>query len=408
MLGWATASTVGESEIALRLWSVVPFILGVALVTIWLDRELGHLTGIVFLFLATLSPLLLDISRQARGYGLAFLAMAVLVIAGIEATRRSELWPGIAACVAGFVGTATLPVFGVAFFAISVVLLANPKARRTLAFGLPATVIAIAAWYAPHVDDLLHSSRQAYGVPIEPWWLVTAPVDQILLPALIWIDGVVLFPGLVWIPTVAIAVILMSTSPLLRGRMPASILIIGPVATIAALFVTDTRAVPRFLSFLLVPLFMLIASGTAAIFERLPTRPTVFRSLVAAVLLAVLAGSFVARWLDVVRLPREAHKDAVSAIRARGWSTAPVFAYVVHPLDLAFYLGRAPAAGRRPEFARVACSRHERIVIVVQQWAIPNATFPCITHTTPEIEVRQYTRGRRIRAWLVPPSPQSS
>ena len=237
--------------------------------------------------------------------------MAVLVIAGIEATRRSELWPGIAACGAGFVGTSHAARVRRRVFRDLGRGSGGSESAALSAFCLPATVIAIAAWYAPHVDDLLHSSRQAYGVPIEPWWLVTAPVDQILLPALIWIDGVVLFPGLVWIPTVAIAVILMSTSPLLRGRMPASILIIGPVATIAALFVTDTRAVPRFLSFLLVPLFMLIASGTAAIFERFRRGPLLSLAR-RRVLLAVLAGSFVARWLDVVRLPREAHKDAVS------------------------------------------------------------------------------------------------
>lgn len=36
LLGWATSSVAGESEIALRLWSVIPFILGVIVVTAWL------------------------------------------------------------------------------------------------------------------------------------------------------------------------------------------------------------------------------------------------------------------------------------------------------------------------------------------------------------------------------------
>ena len=44
----------------------------------------GALSG-TFLLLATASPLLLDISRMARGYGLAFLAMSVLVVAALEA-----------------------------------------------------------------------------------------------------------------------------------------------------------------------------------------------------------------------------------------------------------------------------------------------------------------------------------
>ena len=55
----------------------------------------GALSGILFLFLATVSPLLLDITRLARGYGLAFLAMSVLVVAALEASdprgRRGRL-----------------------------------------------------------------------------------------------------------------------------------------------------------------------------------------------------------------------------------------------------------------------------------------------------------------------------
>ncbi len=69
ILAWLTSSLVGESEIALRLLSVVPFVGGVVLVTAWLHMRFGPLAGVLFLFLATVSPLLLDITRQARGYG---------------------------------------------------------------------------------------------------------------------------------------------------------------------------------------------------------------------------------------------------------------------------------------------------------------------------------------------------
>src|SRR5262245_48589227 len=74
LLSWVVSSTVGESEIALRLLSVVPFLAGAILVTSWLHSRLGALSGVLFLLLATVSPLLLDITRQARGYGIAFLA----------------------------------------------------------------------------------------------------------------------------------------------------------------------------------------------------------------------------------------------------------------------------------------------------------------------------------------------
>jgi len=57
---------------------VIPFILGVIVVT-------SPRSGALYLFLATVAPLLLDLSRQARGYGPAFLAMSVLIVAALEA-----------------------------------------------------------------------------------------------------------------------------------------------------------------------------------------------------------------------------------------------------------------------------------------------------------------------------------
>ena len=60
MVGWATDALVGDSAIALRLWSVLPFMLGVTVVTVWLHRSTGALSGLLFLSLATLSPLLIE------------------------------------------------------------------------------------------------------------------------------------------------------------------------------------------------------------------------------------------------------------------------------------------------------------------------------------------------------------
>ena len=95
----------------------IPFVVGVIVVTTWLHVRLGRLPGLLFLFLATASPLLLDITRQARGYGLAFLAMGVLVVAALEAVRSRRAWTIVAFCAAGVAGTWTLPHFGIAFAA---------------------------------------------------------------------------------------------------------------------------------------------------------------------------------------------------------------------------------------------------------------------------------------------------
>ncbi|HEU0248559.1 MAG TPA: hypothetical protein VFR38_15895, partial [Gaiellaceae bacterium] len=130
LLAWATSGVVGESEIALRLWSAVPFIAGVALVTAWLHRRGTPIAGVLFLFFATVSPLLLDITRQARGYGLAFLAMSIVVVAGLEAGRSGKNWTIVGFCAGGLIGTWTLPQFGIAFVATGAVLLADRELRR--------------------------------------------------------------------------------------------------------------------------------------------------------------------------------------------------------------------------------------------------------------------------------------
>ena len=195
LVTWATSAVTGESEIAFRLWSAVPFIAGVVLVTAWLHTRLGALSGVLFLFLSVVSPLLLDITRQARGYGLAFLAMSVLVVAALEAHRTGRAWTVAAMCTAGVVGTWTLPQFGIAFLTTGAVVSIDRRVRRRTVIGLVASVAAIVAWYAPHLGAVRSSSQIPDGVQFGFPWVVTAPIDQVLLPALLWIDGTVIIAG---------------------------------------------------------------------------------------------------------------------------------------------------------------------------------------------------------------------
>ena len=222
LLGWATSSIVGESEVALRLWSAVPFVAGVIVVTAWLHVRLGPLSGLLFLFLATASPLLLDITRQARGYGLAFLAMSVLTVVALEATRSPRLWTIVAFCSAGVVGTWTLPHFGIAFFATGAALLANRELRRRMVVALAGSFVLVVVWYGPHLDDLWDSSRQDYGARIGLAWVITAPIDQILIPGLIWIDETLVDPSLELLAITAALVLLVGSSPLIRSRIRGS------------------------------------------------------------------------------------------------------------------------------------------------------------------------------------------
>src|SRR6185503_9358282 len=127
-----------------------PFLAGVVLVTAWLHVRLGALSGILFLFLATVSPLLLDITRQARGYGLAFLAMCVVVVAALEALRTGRAWLVFAMCVAGVLGAWTLPQVALAFLPTGAVLVLDRRTRIGAVAGLVVSALLIVGFYAPH------------------------------------------------------------------------------------------------------------------------------------------------------------------------------------------------------------------------------------------------------------------
>lgn len=403
LLGWVTSSVAGESEVALRLWSAIPFVLGVILVTAWLQARVGVLTAVLYLFFTTLSPLLLDLSRQARGYGLAFLAMSVLIVAALEADRSGRTWTIVAFCLAGTVGTWTLPIFGLAFLATGGVLLSDPALRRRAALGLAASALAIGAWYVPHFADLLTSSRQEYSAPI-PWFgIVTAPIDQILIPALLWIEGLAPTPSVVWLPLIAAIALVLFSSPLLRERRTGLILGASVVATFVAVWATRLGLAPRFLSFLLVPLFVFLASGTAHVLARTAARRPSVRTAVAVTLLALAAIQFPPAVTQVMRFPREAHKEAAELIDEQTLPGSTVFAYTHQPPDLAFYLDVPVRALDSSEVVSSVCHAPGPVVYVTQPFSIRRVDVPCLRHTdVRHFRVRQYTRGEGIDVWFVP------
>ena len=403
ILAWTNQYVFGHSEAAYRLWSVIPFLAGVAAVTVWSHRRLGALTGILFLVLATASPLLLDISPQARGYGLAFLAMAVLTIGALEADRGARTRAIVAFCVAGVVGTWTLPQFGIAFVATGVVLLGKRTLRRRTGAGLALSLLAIGLWYAPHLGELQAVSADSGRVQIQTAWLVSAPIDQILVPALLWIDGIVLVPGVVWLPIVLGVVMLMASSPLARDRRALLLLSAGTVASIVVLWIAQTYVVPRYLSFLLVPLFILLASGMGTVLGHMRDRPMLFRTLVSLLLLGLLGVRFLSVAPDVGRLPREAHRDAATIIERSVPAHTPVLAYLHNPTDLAYYLDRPFETLTARDAARRICSGTGVLAYVTQRFVIEDIDVPCLARQdVRHHRFRQYTRGD-MHVWLVPP-----
>jgi hypothetical protein len=405
LLTWAASTLVGESEVVFRLLSAVPFIAGVVLVTAWLHVRLSPLAGVLYLFLATVSPLLLDITRQARGYGLAFVAMSVVVVAALEANRTGRKLPIALMCVGGVLGAWTLPQFEVALLSMLVVLLLDRRTRWTALAGMVATIAVVYAWYAPHAGQVGDSSQTPDGLQISLQWLATAPLDFTLFPGLIWIDGTAAVPGWFWLPFIALAVVVMRASPLVRQRQPALLLVAAPVGTMVFLWVVQAYVVPRYVSFLLVPIFVLLSSGAASILQHVTSRPPILRTLACLVVIAVLGVRFVSIAPDVVGLPREANRDVAGVIRDRS-STAPVFAYMRHSFNLEFYLGR-PVIGLK-ETSTVAervCRVTGPAFYVWQPFELEPVRVPCLERPGVEHHLfRQYARGDEMEVWYVPPA----
>lgn len=401
LLSWVMSSTLGESEITLRLLSVLPFIAGALLVTAWLHVRVGPLSGVLFLFLATVSPMLLDITRQARGYGLAFLAMAVVIVAALEALRSGRTWLVAVMCIAGVLGAWTLPQVAAAFVPTGAVLLVDRRTRLAAVLGLVLSTAAIGAFYLPHTGAVQGASQIPDGVRIGFPWVVTAPIDQVLLPALIWIDGTALVAGVVWLPLVVLVAVIAASSPLLHDLRSALVLTIGAVATVLLLWVEQASVVPRYLSFLLVPLFVLVATGAASLLERIGTRSALVRTGFCLVVIGVLAFRFVVVAPDVVALPREAHRDAADAARS-GPPGTPVFAYIRHTANLEFYLGRRVQEVNAKDIAQRICAADRPVFLVEQPFDHAPVDLACFGRPGVRHDAfRQYARGGVMNVWYV-------
>jgi len=172
--------------------------------------------------------------------------------------------------------------------------------------------------------------------------------------------------------------------------------------TVTALWLRDAYVIPRYLSFLLVPAFVVVSTGAASILGRLNTRPALLRTVVCVVVLGVLAFRFAVVAPDVVALPREANRDAAEIIRDGSPST-PVLAYMRNPQNLRFYLARpVEELGPRTVSTHV-CARLVAVYYVFQDFALNEKAVPCLDRPGVVLHrFRQYARGT-MYVWWVPP-----
>jgi hypothetical protein len=404
VLTWATSSALGHSEVVYRLWSVLPFLAGVLLVARWLQRLEGLIAAGIYALLVTESPLLLDWSRQARGYGLAFFAMSLLTVAACQALETGARAQLLLVCAAGVIGTWDLPVFGLAFASVSLVLLSQKPLRTHLLPWLSVSVVAVGLWYAPVAGQIASSSHQEYGYRL-PWHgLFTNPFAELLAPSLIP-NGSIGHRGLVAAIVFGPLLVIGLRSFLRASRTMVAALVSGVLGTYVVLWLARLYVETRFLSYLLVPILVLIAVGASRLVRALPaSRPLVRLAGTALIAGGVvwLGAVFVTSGLLATRYPFEAYKGAAAAVEKLP-PNAVVVANLPHPDDLRYYLDRPIVTLPAGRLEHAVCRPTRTGLIYVEQpFRTPHIDLSCLRRVGATRErLVQYTRGDRIDVWFV-------
>jgi hypothetical protein len=406
VLAWLTVQLPGLGDSAYRLWSVLPFIAAVGATTAWLHRRAGTWVATLFALLSTTSSQLLILSTEARGYGLAFFAMAIMTIAAYEAHTRAGSAALTSFAAAGIIGCWTLPTFALPLVGVSAVLLTQPSIRRRLILRLAVAFAAIGCWYAIPASALIDSRGQQFGVQL-PWHApLTGAATELAAAFVPSIDASAMFPMLIMLP------ILVAGVRAARTAMPGLVALTGAPITCTFLVLTLARfyVEERFVSYLLVPILILAAFGLKRLLT--DTRPPhFFISATYSLLLvstAVLAFAlFSARH---ARLPQEADREAASTVAiALKNVPRPVVLNTLHPNDVLFYLkGVHPFQVGGGNLEGEICSpatRKTGVIFVQQPFGIRPVDTSCLARHGASMHVwHQWDRGQRITVWVAPPA----
>lgn len=412
LLAWGTTSLLGESEFTYRLWSLVPSIGAAAWLTWWATRRFGYLVGVATLTLVTLSPLLLQVSREARGYGLAMLAMVGMITQADSAIRSPDggaVWRYIAF---GTLGVLTLPVFVLPFAFGAGSLLLVPKLRRRTVIGMAAAGAACLAWFSPVLDQIVEHSSQQFGTEVLWHGFASLSLRQLLFPVFRLFG-----PGtpdimlgnpqdptwlvICWYALSAILLITAITSMWNRGKRVFLVFLLLPVVgTYIVMAALDMWAADRFVSFLSLPLFVLISIGLDRLADGLRRMPAVGIAL-ASVLATWAIVSFYPVADDVIQTPHEAMKDAAGLADQSGAAT--VLTNSVRPEGLRYYLVTPLEVASAQDLERIFCSDTSGYVFVEHNFKVEEQVdLSCLTASNESpVRLRQRARGRMIDVWFV-------
>jgi hypothetical protein len=377
LLTWATVSLVGRSETAFRAWGAVPGCLAVVLLTLWLRRRDGIGAALAFALLAVTAPLLFDYSREARGYGLAFLANATLLVAAVELSRapRSDTggdrrggpprWAASVFAVAGAAGIATLPVFVLAFLASAVPLVASSDRwlRRVALHAVLAVGVLCLAFYAPVLRDVAASSSQHFGEQLGWHAALTQPPYDLFRRELEFygIGGSDWFVGVVFYAFALLGAWRLArrcgATPMLAIALPLPFAY-GALAAMR-FFVED-----RFVSFLVLNALLLVSLGAVevAAFAARSRLLALVAAVVVAFPIAHGLGTFCGIARNAIALPREDWKAVASLVEGAG--DVPVWSNSGRRQALDYYLRRPVRIAGPQDLGRALCDDAAPLVFI--------------------------------------------
>ena len=302
---WLLLTGQEPGELSLRSLSLLAAVGGVAALTAAVAQLGGRAAGLAAGLLAATNPLVLEYSVEARGYGLALLAVA---LAALGLARwldgRGLLLYAVAATAAGLAHWFALPV--VAGLAVAALLLRRRAALPLLAVTAVAALPTLALVGLALTQDTAGTTTG---------WIADTGGEVPWLSLQAWTAG---SPALL-VATLALAAIGLSLArggPARRTAVVGACWIAVPLLVVTLAELARPVFVPRYLLPALLGLAVLAALGASAV-----------RRPYGALLVAGLAGlSLLAATPLVDRPPREDARGAVEALAAQQVTGEPVVA----------------------------------------------------------------------------------
>jgi hypothetical protein len=270
----------------------------------------------------------------------------------------------------GATGIFTLPVFVLVFLAQGAVLLALPALRRRALVAMLGVGVASLVVYAPLLDDLRNNADQEFGVRLRWYGWLTRPYSDLASPTLRslapnrpeWLGGTLIIAGLC-----AVLVILAVFRCVRRDENVLLWSLVVPIiGTYVALVVFRFYVEPRFVSFLLFHVIVLLALGLTELWTLVRT-VRLLRPVAALVVVLVVGFGIHNAIVDTrarAEKPLEDYRLVGQIVKGSG--VAQVFTNSLRPQGFDYYVGRGRymRMGGRYRAEAIFCDESRSLIYV--------------------------------------------